>query len=484
MQPATRPVIASQAGRLLVVSDAAVSHLPRAAFPSLLHRDDLVIANDAATLPASLAGTHVPTGAPIEVRLAGRRSLDSARVDRFMAVVFGAGDYRTPTERRPMPPALAPGDQLRFVSTPRSRFERAAAPVASAPASRAAVVTPEATLVAHVVTMCGHPRLVEIGFSGTADSIWRWLATAGRPVQYAYVPEPLEIWDTWTRIAARPVAFESPSAGFILDWAMLEAIRERGARFATLTHAAGLSSTGDSDVDRRLPLDEPYEIPRSTSESIARTRAAGRRVIAVGTTVVRALESAVDVDGHVRPGVGLATLRLGPDSRLRVVDAVVSGMHEAGTSHYELLKAFADGSVLERMTVEAEAHGYLGHEFGDFVFVERTGDGGSEDGDYWETGSQTGKRGRTGALPTAACRVRPAKAGHVSSAQDPLRQFPRSSPFPRSSVCDPVPSEKAPGPTSDPVTSGDSAHPMWIFRGNCELSSRKVFLRESSADVG
>ena len=73
MQPATRPVIASQASRLLVVSDAAVSHLPRAAFPSLLHRDDLVIANDAATLPASLAGTHVPTRAPIEVRLAGRR---------------------------------------------------------------------------------------------------------------------------------------------------------------------------------------------------------------------------------------------------------------------------------------------------------------------------------------------------------------------------------------------------------------------------
>ena len=370
MQPAARPVIASREGRLLVVSDAGVRHLARTAFPSLLVRGDLVVANDAATLPASLTGTHMPTGAPIEVRLAGRCSLDPGSVGRFIAVVFGKGDYRTPTERRLLPPRLAAGDELKFVSAASTTFERDAAPGLSAPATLTRVEPAAHTFTARVVNVCGHSRLVDLEFRGTADSIWHWLATAGRPVQYAYVPEPLEVWDTWTRVAARPVAFEPPSAGFLLDWSMLKRIRERRARFATITHAAGLSSTGDPDLDRRLPLDEPYDIPLSTADLIARTREAGDRVIAIGTTVVRALESAADADGRVQSGAGLATLRLGPDSRLTVVDAVVSGMHDAGTSHYELLKAFADESLLQAMTAEAETRGYLGHEFGDFVFVE------------------------------------------------------------------------------------------------------------------
>src|SRR5690348_10158198 len=113
MQPAARPVIASRDGKLLVVNAAGVRHLPRTGFPSLLHRNDLIVANDAATLPASLAGVHVSTGSPIEVRLAGRQSLEGSCV-RFVAVVFGAGDFRTPTEHRPLPPPLAPGDELRL----------------------------------------------------------------------------------------------------------------------------------------------------------------------------------------------------------------------------------------------------------------------------------------------------------------------------------------------------------------------------------
>ena len=83
-----------------------------------------------------------------------------------------------------------------------------------------------------------------------------------------YVPDPLAIWDTWTRIASQPVAFEAPSAGFILDWALIGALRARGAAFATLTHAAGISSTGDAELDRLLPLDEPYGIPASTATLI------------------------------------------------------------------------------------------------------------------------------------------------------------------------------------------------------------------------
>src|SRR6185295_1532631 len=243
---------------------------------------------DAATLPASLSGMHLPTGRPIEVRLAGRRSLLLKESTRFTAVVFGDGDFRTPTEHRPLPPPLSPGDELQL-----------------------------GPLRAVVVDMPGHPRLIEIEFQHSIAETWEGLARHGRPIQYAYLQEPLAIWDTWTPIAAAPVAFEAPSAGFILDWRVIAAIRGRGATFATITHAAGISSTGDAELDALLPFDEPYLIPASTASLIERTHCRRGRIIAIGTTVVRALEDAAACDGHVRSGMGVATLRVGPLTRLR-----------------------------------------------------------------------------------------------------------------------------------------------------------------------
>jgi S-adenosylmethionine:tRNA ribosyltransferase-isomerase len=174
----------------------------------------------------------------------------------------------------------------------------------------------------------------------------------------------------WTRIAGPPVAFEPPSAGFALDWHALAVMRERGVEFETLTHAAGISSTGDEELDRLLPFDEPYRIPDVTARAVARIRTGGRRVVAVGTSVVRALEHAATGDGQVRAGEGVATQRIGPASRLRVVDAILSGAHERGTSHYELLRAFLDDATLRRTSAEMDACGYRTHEFGDSVLIE------------------------------------------------------------------------------------------------------------------
>ena len=154
-------------------------------------------------------------------------------------------------------------------------------------------------------------------------------------------PEPLALWDVWTAIAGPPVAFESPSAGFALDWRMLNAMRARGIGFATVTHAAGISSTGDDALDALLPFDEPYDIPAATESALARARVQGGRIVAVGTTVVRALEHAAARDGSVHAGAGLANQRIGPSTRLQVADAILSGVHEPGTSHYQLLGAFA-----------------------------------------------------------------------------------------------------------------------------------------------
>jgi S-adenosylmethionine:tRNA ribosyltransferase-isomerase len=343
MKAARQPTQRPRGAKLLAVdAQGAIRHMDRSRLADLLRPGDVLVANDAATLPASLHGTDVRTGREIEVRLASRASLDVNDVREFSAVVFGEGDWRTPTELRPMPPALEAGDILAL-----------------------------GPLRATVVRLLGHPRLVQLRFSGTPDAIWSGIARHGKPVQYAHMHEPLKLWDVWTRVAALPVAFEPPSAGFVLDWSALAAIKREGVAFATLTHAAGLSSTGDDALDARLPFDEPYHIPASTVRAIREARARGGRVIALGTTVTRALEHAASPRG-LKPGAGVADQKIGPQSQRAVVDVIVSGTHEPGTSHYELLRAFAPDAVLRRASAELEAHGYLTHEFGDSVWIEHT----------------------------------------------------------------------------------------------------------------
>jgi S-adenosylmethionine:tRNA ribosyltransferase-isomerase len=327
--------------KLLVVdAQRNLIHVPRTSFVDFLQPNDLVIANAAATIPASLSGVHQQTGKTIEVRLAGRPSLDPMEVKRFSAIIFGEGDFHLRTEDRPLPPTLQSGDTL--------------------------VLGP---LHATVEKLLDHPRLVSLLFDGTADQIWAGLASHGKPIQYSHLQTSLELWDVWTRIAGPPVAFEAPSASFVLDWHVLAAIREHRAAFATITHAAGLSSTGDEELDRLLPFDEPYHVPVATAKAVSLTRRRGGRVIAVGTTVVRALEAAATEDGHLQSGDGVARGKIGPATRLRVVDAILSGTHEPGTSHYELLRAFLEDSTLERATSELTARGYRTHEFGDSVLI-------------------------------------------------------------------------------------------------------------------
>jgi S-adenosylmethionine:tRNA ribosyltransferase-isomerase len=326
------------------VADASghLHHESRDRLPHILRPGDLVVANDAATLPASLRGKHVRTGTEIEVRLAGRRSIAADAVREFDAVVFGPGDYRTRTENRSPPPALRPGDSLAL-----------------------------GPLRATVQRLLGHPRLIALRFAGTLDAIRAGIARHGRPIQYAHVEQPLALWDVWTSIAALPVAFEPPSAGFVLDWRMIGEFAERQIGFVTLTHAAGISSTGDAQLDARLPFDEPYVLPESTVQAIESCRARGGRVVALGTTVVRALEHAAADGAPLRSGPGIATQRIGRDTRLRVADAIVTGTHEPDSSHYELLRAFAGASLLQQISVQLEQKAYRTHEFGDTLLLER-----------------------------------------------------------------------------------------------------------------
>ena len=322
-------------------TDGCVTHARRWELASFFEPGDLIVANDAATLPASLPAIHERTGATLEIRLAGRDSLAAEDVLEFTAVLFGAGNFRTRTEHRPLPPPVHVGDRLEIAS-----------------------------IYATIDAVLDHPRFVRLRFDASAADMWSLFARQGRPIQYAHVHERLALWDVWTSIAAAPVAYEPPSAGFVLDWATLDALRARRIAFATLTHAAGISSTGDPALDRRFPLPEPYDIPLRTSEAIASTRAADRRVIAIGTTVVRALEHAARADGAVVAGRGVADQRIDASTRLRAVDAILSGTHERDSSHYELLRAFVAADRLAQVSRELDAHRYLTHEFGDAVLID------------------------------------------------------------------------------------------------------------------
>ena len=185
--------------------------------------------------------------------------------------------------------------------------------------------------------------------------------------------EPLALWDVWTAIAAVPVAFEPPSAGFALDWRTLHAWRQRGVGFATLTHAAGISSTGDAALDLRAAVRRALPHPASDRGGDRRGEggAAGASSRSAPRSCARS-KSAATADGGVRAGDGVAHGRIGADTPLRVVDAILTGVHEPGESHFELLRAFADDATARphRGGFIAE-RGYRTHEFGDSMLLEQ-----------------------------------------------------------------------------------------------------------------
>lgn len=296
---------------------------------------DVVIVNDAATLPASFAG-RTADGHEVEVRLAGANE-DAT----WSAVLFGRGDWRQRTEDRPAPPAVAEGMHIAF-----------------GPGLAARVVQVSAL----------SPRLVTLAFASAGSTLWSALYRLGRPVQSSYLRAPLALWDVQTFFASRPWAFEPASAGLALTARVMDGLRARGAAIASVTHAAGLSSTGDPAIDAALPLRERYDVPATTARAIHDARANDGRVIAIGTTVARALEGAAE-GGQLVARTGWTDLRLGHGFRPRVVDALFTGLHQHGETHYELLRAFAPDGPLKAALDHADAAGYLTHEFGDAMVV-------------------------------------------------------------------------------------------------------------------
>lgn len=314
--------------RLLVATPRETGHATFDRLGQYLRAGDLLVVNTSATLPAALDGTW--QARPVVVHLSTRR-------DDGTWVV----ELRRPDGR---------------------------GPVWDAAAEEEVVVAGDGT-----VRLLG-PDVADGDVRGVR--LWRaaldlpgptsaHLQRHGRPITYGHLTAPYPLEDHQTIFARHPGSAEMASAARPFTPRLVTDLVSRGIGIAPVTLHAGVSSPEAGEP----PRPERFEVPASTAAHVEQTRRTGGRVVAVGTTVTRALESATDRRGHVRPAHGWTDLVLGPDRPAVVVGGLVTGWHEPGASHLRLLEAVAGRELVERAYAAALAGEYLWHEFGDSALL-------------------------------------------------------------------------------------------------------------------
>jgi S-adenosylmethionine:tRNA ribosyltransferase-isomerase len=307
------------------------------ALVELIKPGDLLVLNDAATLPASLFGM-TERGEVLELRL-----VSEIREGEWRGIIFGKGNWREKTEDRAPAPFLSEGGAIQFGDS----------------------------LKAKVIGISKiSPHLVQVQFNLLGKDFIRELYAQGSPVQYSYLKGTLPLWEVQSPFASRPWTMEMPSAGAALPLSLLMEIRRKGIRVASLTHACGLSSSGDPVIDRILPLPERYEVPQKTVEFVHEAQKRKGRIIAAGTSVMRALEgNALGHGGVLTPGKGETGLLIGPGFQPKVVDGLLTGLHEVEESHYRLALSLLSESSLLQILEMAKEKGLKSHEFGDLCLI-------------------------------------------------------------------------------------------------------------------
>jgi S-adenosylmethionine:tRNA ribosyltransferase-isomerase len=341
-EPPERRGLTRDVVRLLVAAPGRAEHRRFRDLPSVLAPGDLVVVNISATVPAALPGAvRTPRGwAPAPVHVAtglddGTWVLEVRRAD-------GLGPQLD----------LSPGT-------------RVALPGAV-----------EATLLATFPEAGGNTRLWRArvrcadsrhGADG-APALPAYLERHGRPITYGYLRGDVPLRDYQTVFAREPGSAEMPSAGRPFTERLVVDLVTHGVAVAPIVLHCGVSSPELHEP----PAPERYVVPPATARLVNAVREGGGRVVAVGTTVVRALETCADADGRVRAGAGWTDLVLGPARPARVVDGIVSGLHEPEASHLLLLEAVAGASLVAAAyaaVTAADGPRYLWHEFGDTMLL-------------------------------------------------------------------------------------------------------------------
>jgi S-adenosylmethionine:tRNA ribosyltransferase-isomerase len=332
-EPPERRGIARDKVRLMVIDRQTfkVAHSRFDQLGQFLAPGDLLVFNTSRTLPASLAGCGWPQGPCIEVRLAQHLPDDSW----FALLLCKQGD--------PFSCGLRSGMKIAFSQG----------------------------LTAEVYDRDNNiPRLWKLRFSKSGIELVDLIYRLGRPIRYEYVSAPWNLDYYQTVYANEPGSVEMPSAGRAFTWEMLISLKRRGITTAYVLLHTGLSSYMDDELDALHPVsEEEYFISADAAEKINLTYQQGRRVIAVGTTVVRALESASDDHGRIETRHGYTRLRITSQHSLKTVNGLLTGLHEPEASHLDLLTAFLPAEEIRKAYVEAVQLRYLWHEFGDINLI-------------------------------------------------------------------------------------------------------------------
>jgi S-adenosylmethionine:tRNA ribosyltransferase-isomerase len=321
--PPERRGLARDGVRLMAVRPHGLTSARFSDLPDLLEPGDLVVVNTSGTLPA---------------RLTARRT-DGATTPVHVSTTLDDGSWvvevRRPTDDGPET-GVEPGTALHLPGGVRLVL-------------RAGFPDP------------AHPGRLWRAAPDPAVGVPAYLARHGRPVHYGHLDAPVDLADVQNVYATEPGSAENASAGRPFTERLLVRLVAGGVPVVPLVLHAGVSSPELHEP----PAPERYRVPEVTARLVTATRAAGRRVIAVGTTVTRALETVTGEDGVTRPGEGWTDLVLGPDRPVRAVTGLLTGLHEPEASHLLLLEAVAGRDLVARAYDAAAAGGYLWHEFGD-----------------------------------------------------------------------------------------------------------------------
>jgi S-adenosylmethionine:tRNA ribosyltransferase-isomerase len=303
--------------------DGRLVHARFRDLPRFLEPGDVVVINTSATLPAALSAWR-SDGAELELRLS--TPAPHRPVTEWMV------ELRTVGGEAPFGDLLV-GERLQLPG-------RASAEIL-APYARGA-------------------RLWLAGLE-VGDSLLAYLERHGRPIRYAYVPREWPLAAYQNVYASEPGSAELPSAGRPFSAELIMELAAAGILVAPVMLHTGVSSPGRGEA----PYPERYDVPAATARIVNAVHGWGGRVVAVGTTVVRALETATAPDGNVSPGRGWTSLVIGRERGLWTVDGLLTGWHEPHASHLELLEAAAGERLLAKSYRAALDRGYLWHEFGD-----------------------------------------------------------------------------------------------------------------------